>query len=322
MHECELTCTTLAAEPFPSNDLYFGLPMDQGYSFGSEAANMEYSSLSAILGLTNFSPDQPFPGDTPPSASASAFSQPFANAAWPAEPQQSQPNVSPQALLGGYDNSYGASLQQQQQQQQQSLQQQNGHSQYPNQSLFGGPAISTISPQQNGYGQDQQMTMSQRTPSEAAYPTPELAYNSQQMQASPTQPQSSQQSYIQQSPSLMQESPTDRQQQRPSQGPSQVPQAQRQQLLPPPPPPAINRVANASAASIVSPPSTDSPMSTGSVNESVVNQQNGAGYQVENQIKPDVYHAVVKAYDYTESYHFLMKFLPTRYLYFLHNIIR
>lgn len=309
MHECELTCTMLAAEPFPSNDLYFGLPIDQGYSFGSEAANMEYSSLSAILGLTNFSPDQPFLGDTPPSASTSAFNQPFTNAAWPAEPQQSQPNVSPQALLGGYDNSYGASLQQQQQQ---PLQQQNGQSQYANQSLFGGPAVSSISPQQNGYGQDQQMTMSQRTPSEAAYPTPELAYNSQQMQASPTQPQSSQQSYIQQSPSLMQESPTDRQQQRPF----QVPQTQRQQLLTPLPPTAINRVTNASVASIVSPPSTDSPMSTGSVNESVVNQQNGAGYQVENQVKPDVYHSVVKAYDYTESYHFLMKFLPTRYLYF------
>lgn len=92
---------------------------------------MEYSSLSAILGLTNFSPDQPFPGDTPPSASASAFSQPFANAAWPAEPQQSQPNVSPQALLGGYDNSYGASLQQQQQQQQQ--QHSHSHSHYQHQ---------------------------------------------------------------------------------------------------------------------------------------------------------------------------------------------
>lgn len=315
MLEDELTSHVFSAEAtFPSNnDLYFGLPMDQGYSFGSEAANMEYSSLSAILGLTNLSPDdQPFLGDTPPSGTASAFSQPFTNAAWPAEPQQSQPNVSPQALLGGYDQGYGTGMLQQQ-----AMQQQNG--QYGSQSLFGGPAVSTISPQQNGYGQDQQMSMSQRTPSEAAYPTPELGYNSvqaQQMQTTPTQ-----QTYVQPSPTVAQGIPPPQQHpqqlqqlQNSNQPPPQ--QHQRQQQLATPTsavvPQAINRVQNASATSIVSPPSTDSPMSTGSVNESVVNQQNGAAYQAESQLKTDVYHQVVKAYDYTESYHFLMKFLPTR----------
>lgn len=38
------------AEPFPANDPIFNLPFDPTLAFGSEAANLEYSILSAILG--------------------------------------------------------------------------------------------------------------------------------------------------------------------------------------------------------------------------------------------------------------------------------
>ena len=52
--------TCYAAEPFPPDDHVFDLPFDPNFSFGSEAANLEYSILSAILG----NPSPPDSGPT------------------------------------------------------------------------------------------------------------------------------------------------------------------------------------------------------------------------------------------------------------------
>ena len=52
--------TCYLAEPFPPDDHVFNLPFDPNFSFGSEAANLEYSILSAILG----NPSPPESGPT------------------------------------------------------------------------------------------------------------------------------------------------------------------------------------------------------------------------------------------------------------------
>jgi hypothetical protein len=92
-----LTILMNTAEPFPTNDPLFNVTFDPNFTFGSEAANLEYSILSAILG--NPSP--------PDSASAAAPSpqqpQNLPNSAWSPEPLHAQPHYS----QGGTTNTYG-----------------------------------------------------------------------------------------------------------------------------------------------------------------------------------------------------------------------
>ena len=80
------------AEPFPANDPLFNVSFDPNFAFGSEAANLEYSILSAILG-------NPSPPDSA-SAAASSPSQPqlqstVPNSAWSPEPLHVQPHYQP-----------------------------------------------------------------------------------------------------------------------------------------------------------------------------------------------------------------------------------
>jgi hypothetical protein len=65
------------AEPFPPDNPLFNVPFDSGFTFGSEAANLEYSILSAILG----NPSPPDSANTPPPQQQF----PQANTAWPTE---------------------------------------------------------------------------------------------------------------------------------------------------------------------------------------------------------------------------------------------
>lgn len=249
---------------------------------------MEFSSLSAILGIDPFSPGQPFlSSETPPSAPVTGFNQPFANAAWPAEPQQGQPNANVQALMDGqmtgYDVSYANGMQQQ-----------NGQGQYV-QPLYVENGMNMQSPQD-------QMTMAGL--SKNPYPSPEMPYPTMQSQQARMQ---TPQSFIQPSP-------------------ASTTSIQPAPSIPREVTPAVNRASNITVPSLVSPPSTNSPVSTSSVNEGLAssatswsNTQNKAA-----PVKPqqqqvttgtqNVYKTVTKAYDYTESYHFLMKFLPTRYV--------
>ncbi|KAG8213583.1 hypothetical protein J3R82DRAFT_10251 [Butyriboletus roseoflavus] len=80
------------SEPFPANDPLFNVSFDSNFAFGSEAANLEYSILSAILG-------NPSPPDSA-SGAASSPSQPqmqstVPNSAWSPEPLHAQPPYQP-----------------------------------------------------------------------------------------------------------------------------------------------------------------------------------------------------------------------------------
>jgi hypothetical protein len=71
------------ADPFfVPNDPMFNVSFDPNYSFGSEAANLEYSILSAILG--NPSPPESSPPQQPYSSTLPSSSNPE----WPNDPQQ------------------------------------------------------------------------------------------------------------------------------------------------------------------------------------------------------------------------------------------
>lgn len=77
------------AEPFPTNDPLFNVSFDPNFSFGSEAANLEYSILSAILG--NPSPPDSASG-TAPSPSQPQLQPTVPNSAWSPEPLHPQPH--------------------------------------------------------------------------------------------------------------------------------------------------------------------------------------------------------------------------------------
>lgn len=81
-----------AAEPFPSNDPLFNVPFDPNFTFGSEAANLEYSILSAILG--NPSPPDSASGAAP-SPSQPQLQSTLSNSAWSPEPLHTQPHYQP-----------------------------------------------------------------------------------------------------------------------------------------------------------------------------------------------------------------------------------
>ncbi|KAH0827385.1 hypothetical protein J3R83DRAFT_4038 [Lanmaoa asiatica] len=78
-----------AAEPFPTNDPLFNVSFDPHFAFGSEAANLEYSILSAILG--NPSPPDSASG-TAPSPSQPQLQPTVPNSAWSPEPLHAQPH--------------------------------------------------------------------------------------------------------------------------------------------------------------------------------------------------------------------------------------
>lgn len=208
---------------------------DQTYTFGSEAANLEYSSLSAILGLNSYSPDQPFlTSETPPSSAPAAFGTQFANSGWPAEPnqqrqqQQLPQNIAPQALMGeqstgfdagGYTSTPGGST----------GPYVPGPEQY-GESLYDS-AASNITVGQNGRSMQQAIPI-QRLSTDSGFPVNELAYPNQQTFA--------QQLAMQQQPQRMNSMQS-------ISAPSMV---------------LTSSIAGAT------PPSTDSPMSSTPLNES------------------------------------------------------
>ncbi|KZP34366.1 hypothetical protein FIBSPDRAFT_846473 [Athelia psychrophila] len=77
-------------EPFP-NDGFLNVPFDSNFTFGSEAANLEYSILSAILG-------NPSPPESGPSPSSPQL-QYATNAAWPSD-ELSQGQYGESPILG------------------------------------------------------------------------------------------------------------------------------------------------------------------------------------------------------------------------------
>lgn len=88
------------AEPFPPDDPLFNVSFDPNFTFGSEAANLEYSILSAILG----NPSPPESGDTPPQ---SQYQTDLTNGGWPSDMSQGQFGQSPVLSTNGYGINYG-----------------------------------------------------------------------------------------------------------------------------------------------------------------------------------------------------------------------
>ena len=81
--------TSRVAEPFQSHDPLFNVSFDTNFTFGSEAANLEYSILSAILGNN---PSPPESGGTAPSPSQpQQVPEPLPNSTWSPEPLHTQP---------------------------------------------------------------------------------------------------------------------------------------------------------------------------------------------------------------------------------------
>ncbi|KLO09241.1 hypothetical protein SCHPADRAFT_879599 [Schizopora paradoxa] len=243
------TPQSATTQPYSATDSIFSVPFDPSYSFGSEAANLEYSSLSALLGLGNYGADNAFVSpENPPSNQYGP--QQFANASWPAEPSQQQ--IMPQQPYSGVPapNAYDMGF----------ANPQNG--QYISQQQYGASSLATPPTDQQ-----MQMQIAGQMPPNVAnrYPTPDLGYPSISTQPS--------QSFTPQ----------------PQQPPQHsIPRHETPSTLNAPS--ITSRPSNQSVSSLVSPPTSDSPVSATSV-----------------------YHAITKAYDYTESYHFLMKFLPTRF---------
>jgi hypothetical protein len=90
---------TPTSEPFPTEPLYNGPPFDPNFPFGSEAANLEYSMLSAILG-------SPPAGDAP-SPSQPPYTGSISNASWATDSlSQSQYGQSPVLGTSGYGPNY------------------------------------------------------------------------------------------------------------------------------------------------------------------------------------------------------------------------
>lgn len=180
---------------------------------------------------------------------------------------------------------------------------------YPQQQQqqFSGPPLTTPPADQQMQSQLPVPQMGPGMPNR--YPTPDLSYSNMQSQPS----------------SFGQSAPGPQRTQLP--GPASQPVQPVQPIQPvqpvQPTQNVANRPANQSVTSLVSPPASDSPNSVGSVYESAPNNSTTSKTtsvvsKTQNNAAPaqqpplDVYHTVTKAYDYTESYHFLMKFLPTR----------
>ncbi|TDL25900.1 hypothetical protein BD410DRAFT_895375 [Rickenella mellea] len=256
------------AEPFPPGDPLFNLSFDPNFTFGSEAANLEYSILSAILG--NPSHDHPHHPST--STPTTPFAQQFATSSWPSEPRPpslSMPSMMPEAQSSP---SFGSPMSAQQQ------------GQYIGQTMY-----------EDGQGGMQQPP----TPSDftSTYSSPGLPYANQQAQMQNTPQNQLQQ---EQFPQVLQHQAVRQHRRRQSQVTSashpHSPSSRDESLL-------------------ISPPlSNASPLSSNSITDSV-NASTTWNNQSENQSRTgqNIYETVTKAYDYTEGYHFLMKFLPKRF---------
>ncbi len=222
--------------------------------------------------------------DNPPSNQSTFGPQQFANASWPAEPSQQQIMPSQQYSGAPASNPYEMGY----------PNPQNG--QYMGQQQYGASSLATPPTDQ----QIQAQVAGQMAPAVVnRYPTPDLGYpsiSSQQSQSfTPQPPQPLQTAIPRQDTPSTQSAPS-----------------------------IVNRPSNQSVSSLVSPPASDSPVSASSTNESTANvpskvaapstenTQTSTAFPAPSQTSQDVYHAITKAYDYTESYHFLMKFLPTR----------
>lgn len=313
-------------------DVLFNLPFigDPTFTFGSEAANMEYSSLSALLGLEGLSPEQNdfqyvSAGSQPPADFAGQHQ--FASREWPESPSSSLSGTAviprPEALgipqPPGLDGVYGG---------------------VPGaQALFGG---ATIGVQQ---GDLSQQTPVQQVPMDLvsnSYPSPGMQYQPvrqgsqslQPQQASPQQqfPQPFQQQMRSATPKTMQSQVSTTSVTSTTAGTSSDAAFSR----------GINNVS-----SLVSPPSSDSnsPADTGAASAPALSAANSKSTVQNNVVSTPApaptpapvttgtattastnattnttpvtkghlsYVSVTKAYDYTESYHFLMKFLPKR----------
>lgn len=255
--------------------------IDQPYGFGSEAANLEYSSLSAILGANNYSPDNNFlSAETPPSSSV-PYGQQFANTAWPAEPQQ---NISPQALVGGghpmtpitYDSYNGVhDLQQNSQAPLHNGMPYLRNGQLVQRPFFAAPGNASLGPQQNG----RELILPASGSPESSFTVPDVGF--------------SQQSFTQTSPDV-QTSP------------------QIQFSAPPPAsaPPVLNRVSKTISSTTSTPPS-ESPISTAPIGETTNPAPPPAR---QGELASDVYAKVTKSYSYIKSYQFLMSFLYKKYV--------
>lgn len=272
---------------------------------------MEYSSLSALLGLDSYSPEQEFQyastGSQPPTDFTGQ--QQFASREWPESPSSS---ISGTAVLPrqdgigmsqttGLDGVYGG---------------------VPGaQALFGG---STIGIQQGDMPQQQPSV--QQVPIDGvsnSYPSPGMQYppirpssqaSTQQQQARPPPQASPQQQQFPQSlqqirgatPKAMQSQVSSTSVTTTTAGTS--------------PGAALSRNLNNSVNSLVSPPSSDSnsPTDTGvaSTTTAVTNAKSTTQTVADSAVPESKAHlsymSVTKAYDYTESYHVLMKFLPKR----------
>ncbi|KAF5380341.1 hypothetical protein D9615_004569 [Tricholomella constricta] len=96
------TTTITPSEPYPQNDALLTSSFDPGFTFGSEAANLEYSILSAILG--NPSPESVASPPSPDPAQTSYSS-------WPTETIDYTTSPSLATIPSSYTAPYGDSAQ-------------------------------------------------------------------------------------------------------------------------------------------------------------------------------------------------------------------
>lgn len=278
-------CPTV--DQFPQNDLYFNM-VEQPYAFGSEAANLEYASLSTLLGVNNFSPENNFlSSDTPP-ASSVPYGQQFANTAWPAEPQ----NIAPQDLVRAnhpmtpvtYDSYNGVT--DFQPPSQSSLQ--NGmpylrNGQLVQRPFFAAQDPSGLGPQQNG----RELIMPMNASPDASYTVADVGFT--------------QQSFPQTSPGMQ----------------SSI---QSQSSAPPP---ASSQSGTSRApntlSSTMTTPSSDSPnLNAPPVVASAEASTSAPAQPVRQELASDVYKKVTKSYSYIKSYQFLMSFMYKKYVKLTH----
>ena len=254
--------------------------IDQPFGFGSEAANLEYAGLSALLGANNYSPESVFMSSDTPPASSVPYGQQFANTAWPAEPQQ---NIAPQALLGAnhpmtpvtYDSYNGVT--DFQQQSQPSLQ--NGipylrNGQLVQRPFFNAQGPSGLGAQQNG----REVILPVNASPEASYTVPDVGF--------------SQQPFAQTSPGLQ-------------------PSMQAQSSVPPPlsAQSGTSRAPN-TISSAMSTPTSDSPnLNAPPTASAEASTSTSAQPARQGELASDVYKKVTKSYSYIKSYQFLMSFM-------------
>ncbi|KAG1715748.1 hypothetical protein ID866_1416 [Astraeus odoratus] len=91
-------------EPFSANDPLFNITFDPNFAFGSEAANLEYSILSAILGNPSPPDSANAPSPQPPIPSG------LQSSTWSPEPLHAQPQYSQSGTTNPYSSGFGDHL--------------------------------------------------------------------------------------------------------------------------------------------------------------------------------------------------------------------